>query len=289
MTCGDSSADLLPFLVNGTLTIDEQRRVEAHVASCAACRAEIALWEDVASAVSAEAATLPGASDRAWQRLAARHRSESRASRLQYLAELTAAQIGLVRHGLWLSSAVVMAIGFAVAWAVGRTGVVGALAPLVAAFGVSQLYGPQYDPALELTEATPTSPRLVLLARLVLVFGYDLALALVASVALPLVLPGTAIGTVIGSWLAPMAFLSALALVGSVSIGSHAAAAVAFGLWLLRGVMTGTELPMRGLAWMAAYQAWWTRSSWLFALAAILSLYGIYLAGRGERRLGSAA
>lgn len=288
MTCSHPAADLVPFLLNGTLSVDERRRVEAHVAGCASCRADLALWQEFGGAVRAEAAALPGVSDQAWRRLASRCRGESWASRLRHLAALAAAQVRLVRHGLWFSSAVVIGIGFVAAWALARAGVVGALAPLAAVFGVSQLYGPQNDPAIELTEATPTSPRLVLLARLVLVFGYDLALALAASAALGLVLPGTVISAVIWSWLAPMTFLSALALVCSLAMGSNAAMALALGLWLSRGVVGSLELSPGVEHWMGMYMGLWTRPAPLFALAIGLSACGVWLAGRRERRLAAA-
>ncbi len=287
MSCDHPAAADLPFFVNGTLGPDDTRRVETHLASCASCQAELALWENVACAVRADAVAAPHVSDRAWQRLALQQQV-SAVSTVGYVAALVGAQVRVLRGSLWLSSAIVMAMGFAVAWVAGRSGVVGAVAPLVAAFGVSQVYGPQHDPAFELTEATPTSPRVVLLARLVLVFGYDLLLALAASGAVALVLPGTVVETVIASWLAPMTFLSALALLCSVSMGSQAGVGLAFGLWLLRGMVTRSMFPV-ALSWAAAYEAWWLRSSWLFALAAVLWLCGIWLAGRGEGRLPASA
>jgi len=284
MTCDHPAATLLPFYLNGTLGPEDLRRVETHLAACFSCSAELAMWHDVSDAVRADAWVLPGVSDHSWQRLATHHRA-STASRVGYLAALVAAQVRVVGHGLWMSSAVVMALGFAVAWTAGRSGMVGALAPLVAVFGVSHLHGPQHDPAFELTEATPTSPRVVLLARLVLVFGYDLGLALAASAGLTLALPDTFMGTLIWSWLAPMTFLSALALLGSVLLGSHAGVSLALGLWLVRGFISGAASTVPAMSWAAAYQAWWTQSSWLFALAGLMGLSGIWLAGSRERRL----
>ena len=287
MTCDHPAAAVLPFHVNGTLGPEDQRRVLAHLAGCADCRAELALWHDVSAAVRADAWAVPGISDDGWRRLESRHRTRT-AFGLLHLAALVAAQVRLVRHGLWLSSAIVMALGFAVAWTLGRTGIVSALAPLVAVFGVSHLHGPQHDAAFELTEATPTSPRVVLLARLVLVFGYDLVLALVTSAGLALVLPDTITGTLIWSWLAPMTFLSALALFCSVLFGSHVGVSLAFGLWLLRSFISGATSVVPVLSWAASYQEWWTRSPWLFALAGLLCLCGIWLSGGRERRLPAA-
>ena len=73
------------------------------------------------------------------------------------------------------------------------------------------------------------------------------------------------------------------------AIGSQAAMWLAFGLWLLKGAASGTVIPVRTLEWLAVYQWWWTRSSWLFVVAALLSACGIWLAGRREPRLPSVA
>ena len=59
------------------------------------------------------------------------------------------------------------------------------VAPIVAAAGVAGTHRSRRDPAAELVAATPTSGRLLLLVRLTLVFGFDLALALAASAVLP--------------------------------------------------------------------------------------------------------
>lgn len=288
MSCNHPAASLLPFLVNGTVDAAVRRDVEEHVAGCEACRTDLGLWNDVAGAVRAEVWGLPGISDTAWRRLDAARRL-STTPRLLHAAALVRAQVLLVRQGLWLSSALLMAMGFVVAWVAGRSGLITGLAPLVAAFGVSRLHGPQHDPAFELTQATPTSGRAVLLARLVLVFGYDLVLALGASAALSVVLPGTVLWTVVGSWLAPMTFLSALALVGSMVIGNNAAVALALALWLGRGVVSGPGLLAQVTPVSAAYEAVWSHSSWLFLLAAVFVALAFWLAARETRLPASAA
>jgi hypothetical protein len=289
MTCTHPDAELLPFLINGTLPADDRRRVEAHAAGCAQCRADLGVWQDLRDAVQADAARLPGISGHAWQRLATRRDAATWGSRLRHHAALVAAQVRLVRHGLWLSSAVVIGIGFAKAWAFARQGAIGVVAPLAAVFGISHLYGPQNDPAFEMTRATPTSPRTVLLARLVLVFGYDLLLALAASAALGFVVPGTIVTSLIWSWLAPMTFLSAVALVCSVSMGSNTAMVLALGLWFSRGLFGSMKVPLAGFDWVRADLALWSRPAPLFVLAIALSACGVWLAGTREHRVGAGA
>ena len=55
---------------------------------------------------------------------------------------------------------------------------------MIAAACVSFIYGPENDLAYELALSTPTSPRTILLARLALVFGYNLGLVPIATLGL---------------------------------------------------------------------------------------------------------
>jgi len=114
------------------------------------------------------------------------------------------------------------------------------LAPVVAAAGIAFLYGPEQDPSLELALATPTSPRLVLLARLTLVFGYDLALGLLVSLALALA--GQApdgLWQLILQWLGPMLLLSAISLWISQGLGVLPATFVPLTLWAVKVALVG--------------------------------------------------
>ena len=128
----------------------------------------------------------------------------------------------------------VIGLGFIAALIAEQAGFVYALAPLIAAACVSLIYGPENDPAYELTLSTPTSPRQILLARLVLVFGYNLALVIVAMLALLPALPDQqpVLGTLALTWLAPMTFLSAAALALSLWIGATNAISITYVAWL---------------------------------------------------------
>jgi Putative zinc-finger len=55
----DHPGELLPWYVNGTLAGEERRRVEAHLASCLACRREVAELEGLRRDVKAAAAQAP--------------------------------------------------------------------------------------------------------------------------------------------------------------------------------------------------------------------------------------
>ncbi|MEO8395545.1 MAG: hypothetical protein ABI700_21300, partial [Chloroflexota bacterium] len=161
---------------------------------------------------------------------------------------LLRSQTRLVHPVTWLASGLVIALGGLVtlllyqpAGTTGTTGTTGAelplviVAPLVAACGVAFLYGLEADPALELLMATPVPPRLILLARLALLFGFNLAITLVCSVVLTLTHAQLSLIPLIAAWLAPMTFLSALAFLLSV-IFFDALASVLISLLLWIGV-----------------------------------------------------
>jgi hypothetical protein len=109
------------------------------------------------------------------------------------------------------------------------------VAPVVAAAGIAFIYGPENDPSLELALATPTPARLILLARLTLVCGYDLAVATLVSVGLVAVgdAPG-GLGALIFQWLGPMLLLSALSLWLSVASGPLPATFLPLALWAIK-------------------------------------------------------
>src|SRR5512134_3484944 len=127
------------------------------------------------------------------------------------------AQLRLIHHELWFASALVLAIGTFVTLAMQgaqqspETLALVFVAPIVSAVGVAFLYGPGVDPALELELATPVSARVLLLARLALVFGFNLATSLLASLVVSFFISPIPVTALILAWLAPMAFLSALA------------------------------------------------------------------------------
>jgi hypothetical protein len=135
---------------------------------------------------------------------------------------LLRSQVRVVQRELWIASALVMGLGILVTLALMSTDTFDGfvpfvlLAPVVTAVGIACVYGPLNDPALELELATPISPQLIALARVTLVFGFNLVLGLVGSLVLAMFGSGLSLLPLVSSWLAPMAFLSALAFLLSV-------------------------------------------------------------------------
>ena len=292
MTCADDAKALLPFYAAGTLSDDGMCAVEAHLSQCAECQSELALWREIGGAVVLEARSLPEPSPTVLSRVLAQTR-QRQVSLWEQAWQLLCSQAPLVRREIWLTSALVMGLGYVIALLSGNAaGVVEAIAPLVAVAGVAMIYGPENDPGLELALATPTSPRQVLLARLVLVFSYDLALSLVATGGLLMLVPVDLLGGVIVNWLGPMALLSSLALLLSLCLGTGNAVAISFVLWLSRFVVKDLIQPPfpggvdAGSAWLAVtYEGLWTNTALLAALAAVLVLASIWVVGRQESYL----
>lgn len=163
------------------------------------------------------------------------------------------------------------------------------VAPLVAAMGISFLYGPGIDPAVEIEESTPVTQRQILLARLTLVFGFNLGLGLLAS--LGVILAGVfgltapvSLPALIGLWLAPMTSLSAIALFLTVLTGDSLAGVVAsLGIWMIQSfrAFAPTQPAFFPLPDLLAPDV----RPWLWTLALCLGVLAFWLAGREGQSL----
>ncbi len=280
----------LPLYVRGSLEPERRSAVEKHLANCPACQSDAVLWRAVARQV-AEANRPIMAPPLLADRALARVRS-GQASIFRRAWDLLCAQAPLVRGEIWLASAAVMAIGVIVATIVHDVAVLRMLAPMVAAAGIAVIYGPEHDPALELSLATATSPWEILLARLTLVFSYNLALALAASLGMLALLPAETVARLILDWLGPMTFLSAAALVLALCIGTGNAILVAYLVWIAR-FLPGAEIARTFrpgdlsilVPILNGYRQFWTSPLLLVALAMALVAGAAWLAGRQEHHL----
>ena len=282
---------LLPMYAAGSLENGERQSVARHIAGCAECQADLALWRSVSSEITTADRQLLPPNQLVERALAQVQSQEIRSSAFQRAAQLLWAQALLLRREIWTVSALVMALGFVIALLAERAAVIQLLAPLVAAGSIAMLYGPENDPAIELALATTTSPRQVLLARLALVFGYDLLLALVASFGLLALVPVELLGDLILGWLAPMTFLSALALLLSLWIGANTAIMISYLAWLARFIAAGLVdqaeyvVSEKLARLLIGYQQFWGQSLLILSLAALLAIWAILQTGRGVRRL----
>ena len=303
--------EMLPAYAAGSLRGADRERVRAHLADCARCRADLAAW----TAIAAAAAPRDAAPDASLVVRTVLTRSAIEGSagppghapwgrRLRYAAALVMAEARLIRLAVPVASALVMALGvvFLLVQAAAERPAPGAevalalIAPIVAAVGVAGTYRSRADPAAELVAATPTGGPLLLLVRLALVFGYDLALALAASAALTAAGAGEAAGGgpvslygLITAWFGPMALLCSVSLLVAVRFGPDVALGVATGLWAVR-VLAGGVLARDG--WPARFivDAWSTNAA-ILVLSAARGIAAVVLAGRldpdgGEPRGG---
>jgi len=223
--------------------------------------------------------------DRLVQTLAAELSAQRSSSIVSLMAGLLRAQLRVVQHEIWLASAFVMTLGVLVTLTL-QPGTsiellpVVLLAPLMAALGIAFLYGPAADPSLEIELATPVSPRLIVLMRLLLVFLFDLALSLAGSAALVVLQGSWSLWPLVALWLAPMTFLAALAFLLSVLfIDPLISALICLVLWGLQ--------VLRAFPPFAAFPDWLASDlrPWLWLMALLCVSVALWLAGREERQL----
>lgn len=279
----------LPFYVAGRLEGAQRTEIEAHLATCAACRADLEMWMAVSGEIGKANRAVTAPPRLAAQALERVHAPGRLSLAFRRAWQLLYTQALLVQSEMWPASAIVMAMGVITALLSARVEVIYFIAPLIAASTLATLYGSEHDPALELSLSTVTSPWKILLARMSVVSAYNLLLALAASLALLSFAPPGALGVIILGWLGPLAFLSALALLLSLWLGTNNALAIAYGLWLVQYVpfkMLG--LWMASPAWnsvVTAYQQFWRSPLLLLCLAGLIVGIALWSASRLEFRL----
>jgi len=228
--------ELIPFYVAGTLSNEECAQVAQHMQQCSDCRGELQLWQTVSEEIQT--------CDRKVRAPALRQMPTQRQSRHLWKAwYILRSQVALIHREIWVSSALVSLMGIIVALLMENVNAIYFLAPFISAAGVAYIYGMQNDPALELTLATPISAQQILMARLALVFGYNILLTFSSSLLILLIHGQFAQFSwlVLLDWMAPMAFLSSLALFCSLLWGSANAVVVAYSLWVIKGIMPEIE------------------------------------------------
>lgn len=284
--------DWLPLYAAGQMNEADRRALELHLDTCEACRSDLDFWQAVGAQVTAESSRVDapdGLAECAIERIHAP--SPFRRAFLR-TGSLLRAQVYLVRREMWPASAATMAIGAVVALLAGKVEVIRFIAPLVAAASLAAIFGPDNDPATELTLATPTSPWKVLLARLTLVHCYNMLLALASSFLLLEIISPAVLWTLILGWLGPMTFLSALALLLSLWIGTGNSLAVAYGLWLVQFPRFELVFSRSSMAaWtpvITAYREIWSNPLLLIGLGLLMLVAALWSAGRSVPRLVTA-
>lgn len=291
--------DLLPQYAAGRLDEPELQDVRRHIKSCTQCQADLQLWTALSAEIQKQNARISLPENLAEKVIKQVHAAQVNSepgirthwrARLRWGVDLLVSQVPLVRRELWPAGAIVIMIGVVVAYLLGDSKVIVLLAPLVAAACLAVIYGPENDPAIELAMSCPTSLRQILLARVTLVFGYNLLMALFASLVTKSLAPTGLLGSIILSWLGPMAFLSAAALLLSIWIGANNAISLTYIAWMIQFI---PDLQLQGVSafphWLAllaqAYQQLWSSPTLLLALALGLLGMAILSTGRTDQKL----
>jgi hypothetical protein len=124
------------------------------------------------------------------------------------------------------------------------------VAPAVAAAAIAYAYGPGADPAFELTRTAAVGDRMILLVRVVAVFGLNAGAGVMFSL---LSAPAAAITY---GWLLPMTAVSAVALAAAIVAGSaNVGAAAGLAMWAItvlaaQTAHTATTAPVLALPYV---------------------------------------
>jgi hypothetical protein len=263
---------LLPQYAAGQLTAAQKQAADRHLAGCAACRAELAFWQDVSGVVKANPVQAAAPRAALQTALAEIRAEEQRTSPFVHIWQVLKSQVPLVRSEIWSASFMVLILGFVVTLVADKAAAFYAIAPVVSAAGLALLYGGKQDAAFELTLAAPTSQVEILLARSLLVFTYNLLLTILISLGLAAVYSVGTVGLLISEWIAPMTFLSALGLGISVIAGSENAILVTYLIWLSRYLMmTSVARKFFGSGTLIVL-SFWQSNALLYSLSALMFL-----------------
>jgi hypothetical protein len=300
--------DLLPLYAAGQLPPEKTALVAEHLKECPLCMEELTMWQNVANEIRSANSGITAPPDLAKRAIAKIHTGYDGSDsvvkslvlskiRLSFLRtfNLLRAQAYLVKRELWPASASIMALGVIVALLSTHAEAISFIIPLIAAASLSVLYGPDQDQAHELVLATPTSSWKILLARLSIVSLYTLMLGLLASLGMLLIISPDLLGTMILSWLAPMAFLSTLALLLSLWMGTGRAIVISYGLWILQylqfsKISSSFQYSATWDVFINNYREFWHSPGLMLILSCtllVLALMSTRLTERGFRPISS--
>ncbi|HLH63118.1 MAG TPA: zf-HC2 domain-containing protein [Ktedonobacteraceae bacterium] len=291
--------DLLPAYSSGNLDEASANRVREHLLACEPCRLELAGWEAIrdATLLATASAGLPSAQilDQVWAKIDAppvpqvviRQWSPGSLGALFWL--VFRKQVGIIHKSIWIVSAMIMVFGciLILAATLGNQShmheaqlLLALFASVIGASGVAFIYGAENDAGFELTLSTPTSIRIVMICRMILVVGYDLLLSALASTILALSYGGGP-WEIIQLWLGPMLLLASISLMLSMMVGSVIGLLFSLILEATQALPTNIEQGLLGL--QLARPDLWQTNPIIILLAVLFFVFAILYAPRQPR------
>jgi hypothetical protein len=120
-----------------------------------------------------------------------------------------------------------------------------------------------------------------LLIRLFIVFSYNLALVFLYSASLSLIYSAKIITPLLYGWLAPMTFLSILAMTISIILNSEYAIFISYSVWLSKYIFNITEINRLFSDLSQIIKYFWDSPQLIFSAAAILLIIFLVFAKKG--------
>lgn len=287
-------SDLLPAYLNRSLDEPQREYVRKHLLHCQACRVELAEWEEVQQTAQTVAQEQPlpslAALEGIWEKIDALEAERTQRWRAPlHLWQVFIRQVPLIHKSVWVASFLVVLASCLIALFVPGSPadraneakwVLTLFLSVVTAVGAAFIFGSEHDEGFEVTLSTPTSIRLVMLARMVLVVGYNFLLSALASIIIATV-QGGGPWEIMQLWLGPMLLLASISVSLSLLLGST------FGVLVSLIIEAIQALPLyfssnSFLAQLAQSSFWQTNLPMLLLAAAFL-VFAVYYAPRQPR------
>ncbi len=291
-------AGLLPAYVNRRLDRRHTEQVQRHLLHCEACQTELTDWQALREAAQLTLAATPRPSknilERAWEKIDTPPQQSLSpwslvGSTIVHLWLVFKRQVRLIHKSIWIVPPLLLLFGyglahFAVRGSIDHLHQVETVLTLIitvsAAVGAAFIYGVENDAAIELTLSTPTSIRIVMLCRLVLVVGYNFIIAACTSTCVAL-LSGGSLWDIMQLWVGPMLLFSSMALALSLLLGSWFAMIVTFMLEITQAILSGFTRHVAALHFTPP-ELWQTTPTMLL-LALLIIVFAIIYAPRQPR------
>lgn len=236
-------SDLLPAYASGRLDAADAEKVQEHLAHCALCRGELSTWQAISEAARATVASLPLPSSQVMENVwAAIHtpsiEARSRVHTIQQVALhlwlVFKKQVPLIHKSIWIATPLVNLLMCVLVFLSltdsqpqirNIESVLALFSTVTTAVGAAFLYQAEREAGYELLLSTPTSIRLVMICRMILVVGYNFALTALSSAIIALALGGNFLDFM-RIWFGPMILLASFSLAVSVTLGSVVGVAI---------------------------------------------------------------